>query len=73
MSMFAFSNAILLGRVRARSLMNNLILRTKKRYHFHIFQDIINTKHTNRSRKLSFYSIKESSITPDTSDLSFNK
>jgi len=31
---FAFSNAILLGCVRAKSMMNNLILRTEKRRHF---------------------------------------
>jgi len=60
MSMFSFSNSILLGCKIARSLMNIFIFGTKTRdILFYILKGIVSTKHTNGSRKLIFYFIKE--------------
>ena len=74
MPMFSSSNSILLGCMRTRSLMNNFIFETKTRYIlFYILQGIVSTKHTNRSRKLIFISLKKDSITLDIFGLSFRR
>jgi len=48
MSMFAFSNSILLGYMRTRGVINNPIFGIKSRYiFFNNLQGIASTKHTN--------------------------
>ena len=74
--MFAFNNAILLGRVRARSLINNPILRRKKREtnYFSYISKALSVRSTRiEVENLVFISLKKSSITLETSDFSFSK
>jgi len=79
MLMFAFSNFVLLGCMRAGCmragcLVNNSVFWTENGHiMFNILQGIVSLNYINGSEKLIFFSLKNSSITLETSDLSFSK
>ena len=73
-SMFAFNNSILLGCMRIRGLMNNSIFEIKSRYIFLTYSKALSVRSTwIEVENWFFYFIKKSSITLETSELSFRR